>query len=120
MPDRHGPDDNYCELIALRNDKPDLSAKDATFSSYCNVSDWDNGRFIYASTPQKELVCVINPTTSTKTIDNAICVVIEFICDDRSLNALNFEDKGCTVFRSAEGYVSVPKCLCLGSSALLG
>lgn len=70
VPDRHGLYDNYCELIALRNDNPDLFAKDATFSSQCNVANWNNGRYIYASTSQKELVCVINPTTETKTIEN--------------------------------------------------
>lgn len=66
-PDRHGLYQSYCELIALRSDNPDLFAENASFESQCNVSNWDNGRFIYASTPSKELVCVINPTTAQKT-----------------------------------------------------
>lgn len=69
-PDRHGLYRNYCELIALRTDNSDLFAKDASFESRCNVSNWNNGRYIYASNSSKELICVINPTTSTKTIEN--------------------------------------------------
>lgn len=64
VPDRKGLYDNYAELIDLRNSNTDLFAPDATFSISCNYNNWDNGRFIYASTNDKELVCVINPNTT--------------------------------------------------------
>ena len=69
-PDRHGLYDNYCELIAIRRDNPDLFAKDATFAISCNVSNWANGRYLYASTTDKELICVINPNTTTATFSD--------------------------------------------------
>ncbi|MDE6653057.1 MAG: hypothetical protein K2K37_01550, partial [Muribaculaceae bacterium] len=69
-PDRHGLYKNYCELISIRTDNPDLFSQDASFEIQCNVSNWDNGRYVYASSSAKELVCVINPTTSTKTFGN--------------------------------------------------
>ncbi len=79
VPDRRGLYDNYKELIAIRRDNPDLFAEDANFTINCAASNWTKGRTIYASTDEKELICVINPnleeTTFTgitfKSTDNA-------------------------------------------------
>lgn len=68
VPARKGLYDNYSQLIRLRNANPDLFASSATFSMACGESNWAAGRFVYASTPSKELICVINPGTSQATI----------------------------------------------------
>lgn len=69
-PYRHGLYDNYSELIALRKANPDLFAQDASFSIKCSAADWEKGRYIYASTSDKELICVINPNTTTTTFSD--------------------------------------------------
>ncbi|MCM1452508.1 MAG: alpha-amylase family glycosyl hydrolase [Clostridium sp.] len=68
VPARKGLYDNYCELIALRNENPDLFTNSATFSMACGESNWAAGRTIYASTADKELICVINPGLTQATI----------------------------------------------------
>ena len=65
---RRGLYDNYSELIGLRKMNPELFAQDATFSISCSTSNWALGRFIYASTDNKELICVINPNNKETTI----------------------------------------------------
>ncbi|MCC8119183.1 MAG: hypothetical protein LIP09_10640 [Bacteroidales bacterium] len=67
VPDRRGLYDNYQELIALRRDNPDLFAENANFTIQCAVSNWTKGRYIYASTDDKELICVINPNLTETT-----------------------------------------------------
>ncbi len=67
VPDRHGLYENYKELIDIRKSNPDLFAEGANVTMQCAVSNWNNGRFIYLSTDDKELVCVINPNLSQAT-----------------------------------------------------
>ncbi len=67
VPDRRGLYDNYKELINIRRSNPDLFAETANFTINCAQANWSNGRTIYASTDEKELICVINPDVSTKT-----------------------------------------------------
>lgn len=61
---RKGLVDNYTQLIALRNDNPELFGEMAVFRNQVAVSNWADGRFIYASKGDQELICVINPNTS--------------------------------------------------------
>ena len=65
---RRGLYDNYSELIWLRKKNPELFTQDATFSISCGTSNWANGRFIYSSIDNKELICVINPNNAETTI----------------------------------------------------
>ncbi|MDE7376941.1 MAG: hypothetical protein K2N16_08830 [Muribaculaceae bacterium] len=68
VPERAGLYQNYCELIDLRISNPDLFAQSATFSMNCSAAQWAGGRTIYASAGSKEMICVINPNTTAKTV----------------------------------------------------
>jgi hypothetical protein len=62
---RKGLYTSYSELIAIRNANTALFGRSADFLSQCTVSNWANGRFIYASNGEQELICVINPNVSS-------------------------------------------------------
>lgn len=62
-PDREGLMKNYSELNAIRNNNPEAFSKDATFSSLCTTSDWNNGRFMSSIGDGKEIYTFINPQT---------------------------------------------------------
>lgn len=66
-PDRAGLHNSYRELISLRKLNPELFTQGNTYTMSCSGSNWANGRFIYSSAGTKELICVINPLTTTKT-----------------------------------------------------
>lgn len=71
--DNKGLYDSYCQLIALRNNNPELFSEDASFTMACNYSDWNNGRWLYSVSADKtkELYTLINPNTSgSLTISN--------------------------------------------------
>lgn len=76
-PDRKGLYDCYSELIAIRNENPDLFAKAASFDMNCNTSDWKNGRKLVSKTDKKELITVINPNVS-----GSITVSVPFTGND--------------------------------------
>ena len=59
VPDRRGLYDSYAELITLRNDNPELFAKDAGYS--LNFSGWALGRYFHSSVNGKEIHVLINP-----------------------------------------------------------
>ncbi|MDE6010704.1 MAG: hypothetical protein K2F87_04555 [Muribaculaceae bacterium] len=63
-PDNKGLMEDYATLISIRTSNPDLFAVEegATFSMTCGANNWDNGRMILASTTDKQLIAVINPT----------------------------------------------------------
>jgi 1,4-alpha-glucan branching enzyme len=61
---RKGLYTSISELNGIRNKNTDLFAQTASFSSQCESLNWGEGRFIYATTANKELVCVVNPNTS--------------------------------------------------------
>ena len=68
--DRKGLYDSYRDLCYLRSEHAEIFGKDASFSMSCGTSNWADGRFIYASKGDKELICVINPNiTGTKTFN---------------------------------------------------
>ncbi len=68
--DRKGLYDSYRDLCYLRNEHAEIFAQDASYSASCGTSNWADGRFIYASKGDKELICVINPNiTGTKTFN---------------------------------------------------
>lgn len=67
---RKGLHDSYQELINLRLNNQDLFSSSAEFYWTVSVSDWETGRYITArnTTTGKELVAVMNPYTSQKTL----------------------------------------------------
>ncbi len=75
QPLRRGLYDNYSELIEIRRGNPDLFAQTASFAMNCAQANWTAGRTIYASAPDKELICVINPATAARTISNVNFVI---------------------------------------------
>lgn len=67
--DRKGLYESYRDLIYLRTTYPQLFTQSAQYTMSCNASNWNNGRFIYASAGDQELICVINPNvTGSKNI----------------------------------------------------
>ena len=65
-PDNYGLYRNYCELIDIRTANPDLFDEAASYSAAVTASDWAKGRTIISTTPEKELICAINPGMSTE------------------------------------------------------
>lgn len=76
-PDRKGLYDCYSELIAIRNENPELFANSASFDMNCNSSDWKNGRKMVSKTDKKELITVINPN-----VTGSITVSVPFTGND--------------------------------------
>lgn len=68
---RKGLVDNYTQLIALRNNNPELFDRTTVFTNQVAVANWANGRFLYARNGDKELICVINPNTSGEAVFTA-------------------------------------------------
>ena len=62
VPDRHGLYENYCELISIRRNNPELFAQDATMS--LDFMTWDGGRYFHSTKDGKEIHALINPKTS--------------------------------------------------------
>ena len=71
-PNVKGLYNNWCELIALRTQNPELFAQDATFSMNCAQNRWNNGRTIYARKGDKELILIANPGVRTNNITGIV------------------------------------------------
>lgn len=72
-PDHEGLYKNYCQLISIRNENPELFAENASFSMACNSNNWTQGRYLYSYTENKTKECytLINPnTTGSITMNN--------------------------------------------------
>ena len=67
-PNHKGLYDNYCELIAIRNANPQFFGKDANFTIGCSASNWNNGRYLYSTYGDQELLTFINPNYSGSSI----------------------------------------------------
>lgn len=103
-PDRKGLCDNYSELIGLRRRNPELFDQAASFEINCGQSNWVAGRTLYASTSTKELICVINPNTSAKTISG-----VKFKQKDNGAYTLASVSLGTSpTFDAAAGIVTLP------------
>ena len=97
--------ENYCRLIDIRNSNPDLFAEEAAFTINCGQNNWNNGRWLYSSTNDKELYTLINPNvTGNLTISN-----VPFKNSDNSayeIVAFSYESQ--PSFNAAAGTVTVP------------
>ncbi|MCH5242737.1 MAG: hypothetical protein J1F67_10020 [Muribaculaceae bacterium] len=56
--------DNYCQLIEVRLNNPEMFTKDVNFSINCNSSNWNNGRFLSSVNGDLELYTLVNPNTT--------------------------------------------------------
>lgn len=103
-PDNAGLYKNYCELIRLRTLNPDLFTKDASFTINCAYTNWNNGRTIIASTPEKQMICAINPN-----VDKEITITTAFNSSSQADYAV-FSKSYATnpTFNVAEGTITVP------------
>lgn len=102
--DRKALYDSYCDFTYLRTEHADIFAQDASYSMTCGASNWADGRFIYASKGDKELICVINPNvTGTKTFN------VNFkVADNASYKIASQAYNTTPSFDAAAGTVTVP------------
>ena len=103
-PNHYGLYQNYCELIAIRNQNPELFTEEASFSSACAVSNWANGRTLISKAGDKELFTVVNPN-----IFGAITVNVNFNSKnngDYAIISKSYTSE--PSFNAAEGTITVP------------
>ncbi|MDE5840772.1 MAG: hypothetical protein K2H49_07610 [Muribaculaceae bacterium] len=101
---RKGLYDNYSELIAIRNNNPDLFASNSSFNGNCAQSNWEYGRTMVSKAGNKELITVINPN-----IDKEITVAVNFSRKDESAyQLLSKSFNSNPSFSVAAGTVTVP------------
>lgn len=101
---RRGLYDSYSELIGIRLANTDLFAKTASFAMNCNTTNWGGGRTIYASTADKELICVINPLTASATISG-----VKFKSTNAGEYKISSQSYGAdATFDPASGKVTLP------------
>lgn len=102
--ERKGLYDCYSELCWLRRGNADLFAQGATYESNVSASNWAQGRTIYASTSDKELICVINPNTTNLTVSG-----VKFKTTDNSNYRIASQSyKMSASFDASKGSVTVP------------
>lgn len=95
---------SYSELQAIRNDNPELFTQSASFTDQCAESNWSNGRFIYASSGAKELICVINPNID---VDKTLTVSFKSVNnDDYKILSKSYDTN--PTFNATASQVSVP------------
>lgn len=63
-PDNDGLMKCYSELIAIRTGNPEFFAPNASFTSVCKSSNWNNGRYLVSSLNGQEIITVVNPLTT--------------------------------------------------------
>ncbi|MDE7154001.1 MAG: hypothetical protein K2O00_06110 [Muribaculaceae bacterium] len=65
---RKGLMDNYRELCAIRNGNREMFNEGTATTMNCGTNNWTAGRTIILKNGNKELYCVVNPNTSTRSI----------------------------------------------------
>lgn len=63
--DRNGLMENYRQLCAIRKDNPELFKEGVTTTVACNVSNWNQGRYITLKSGDKALYLVVNPNVTS-------------------------------------------------------
>lgn len=100
-PDNRALMENYANLIRIRLSNPDLFAENAEYTA--SVGGWSAGRYIKASTAEKDLVCAINPT-----VDKEITVKVPFKSPNNSDYGVAAISRGVTPdFDAKEGLVTL-------------
>lgn len=77
IPERKALFDNYCELINLRRDNPDLFTEDATFSTTGFQNSVSVTRAMRLTSGEKEVIVFLNPaiTAAVKTVSSTATVL---------------------------------------------
>lgn len=104
-PANHGLMQNYAELISIRTSNPELFDVEngATFSMTCGANNWEKGRTMLASTTDKQLIAVINPT-----LEEAITVNVAFDFPNEKYVVASQSYGSASTFDVAAGTVTVP------------
>ncbi len=103
-PDRKGLYDNYSELVAIRNNNPELFAEAASFEMNCAQANWSAGRTMYSRRDGREIITVLNPNASgSLTVD-----VVFSKPDNSSYQILTASYDSTPSFDVATGKVTVP------------
>lgn len=108
---RRGLYDCYSELIAIRNNNPELFSESASFNGSCGDANWANGRVLSSRLGDKELYTVVNPN-----VKGDITVAVNFMKDDNASYQVlsksystnpSFNAAGKTVTVAANSYVVI-------------
>jgi len=101
VPERKQLHRTYTELIALRNNHPELFTPSATLRWQVSTTNWDNGRFITLTSPNnKHVVVVGNFTNEDKTLDTTF---------PRAGQWYNYMNKTDTTISATKANIEVPK-----------
>lgn len=117
-PNHKGLYDNYCELIFIRNNNPEMFADYATFSMACNTSNWSGGRTLSSVLEDKELYTFVNPMPSTTITMRA---TFKYPSND-NYQIMSQSYNTNPTFNAAAGTVTIPpnSYVVIGSKALAG
>ena len=101
VPERKQLHNTYTELIALRNNHPELFTPSATLRWQVSTTNWDNGRFITLTSPNnKHVVVVGNFTNEDKTLDTTF---------PRAGQWYNYMNRTDTTISATKANIEVPK-----------
>ncbi len=102
QPARRGLYDNYSEMIAIRNNHPELFAEDANFTMVC--STWATGRRLISKKGDSEMYCLINPAVS-----GSLTMDIDFGRKDNGAYYIMSQSYGASAtFDAVNGKVVIP------------
>ncbi len=100
-PERKQLYNTYTELIALRNNHPELFTPTATLRWQVSTTNWDSGRFITLTSPNnKHLVVVGNFTNEDKTLETTF---------PRAGLWYNYMNRSDTTISATKANIEVPK-----------
>ena len=103
-PFRKGLNKCYSELIAIRNNNPELFSSSASFSSACKTSNWTSGRTMTSIEGGKEVYTFINPL-----VDKSITFSQNFSQKDNAAYQILSQTFGQeSTFDTVSGKVTVP------------
>ena len=117
-PDHRGLYENYCELIAIRNQNPEMFSDYAYFDIKCGEDNWEQGRRLVSTLEFYELYTFVNPN-----VDSPLTFSVNFIYDSDSDYQIMSKSYGSEPsFDAAARTVTVPaNCyVVIGSKELLG
>ena len=68
---------NYCQLIEVRLNNPEMFAEDVDFKINCNASNWANGRSLSSVSSDAEIFTLVNPN-----VTGNLTMTVNFKSDD--------------------------------------
>lgn len=103
-PNHRGLHNNYCQLIDIRFKNPQFFGNDANFQINCSQSNWTNGRTLYSTYQDQELLTFVNPN-----ITGSLNFTYDFKKKDNSAYQILSQSYGSeSFFNAVNGTVTVP------------